>query len=74
MKEYRVVARFNGTVYNSRAYKRKTVYTKEDALKLHGEALDYYANTKCYSKYLKDVLIEARECTDWEIVQGENYD
>ena len=68
MKEYRVVAHFNGTVYSSRTYKRKTVYTKEDALNLWEEARDYYTNTKCYSKYLKDVIIESRECTDWKTI------
>ena len=67
MKEYRVRAYFNGTVYDSRTYKRKTVYTEEDAINLWEEARDYYAN-KCYSKYLKGVLIESRECTDWKTI------
>lgn len=68
MKEYRVRANFNGSVYDSRVYKRKVVYTKEDVLNLWKEALDYYVNTKCYSKYLKDVVIESRECTDWKTI------
>lgn len=68
MKEYRVKAIFDGSVYTDRVYKRKIVYTPADALNLWQKALDYYTGTKCYSNYLLDIIIESRECTDWEPV------
>lgn len=68
MREYRIRASFQGTVYTDRTYKGKVVFTEADALKLWKEALDYYTSTKCYSEYLHDIVIEVRKCTEWEAI------
>lgn len=58
--EYRVRAYFTD-VYAPRSYKRKVVYTREDAEKLLTEAREYYSTYK----YLDRVVIESRKVGKW---------
>ena len=64
-REYKVVAYFEDdapTAYHPRSYKRKTVYTLDEAKKLLEEAKQYYSSYK----YLREVRIETREVGVWE--------
>ena len=67
MTEYRATAYFHGNVYAPRSYKRKTVYTLEDAEKLYDDAVKYYSR-QSYAKYFDKVVIETREVTEWKSI------
>lgn len=63
MKEYRIMAYFT-QVYTPRSYKRKIVDTLCEANKLLEEAKEYYSSDN-YRKYLRKVVIESREVSEW---------
>ena len=68
MTEYRVMAYFRSDAplgYQPRSYRRKIVYTYKDARILLKQAKRYYKNYK----YLKKIVIESREVTEWEKVK-----
>lgn len=68
MTEYRVVAYFKDTApmgYQPRSYRRKIVTTYKEAKSLLKEAKAYYKNYN----YLKKVVIESREVTEWEKIK-----
>lgn len=65
MKEYRVMAYFTEDAplgYRPRSFRRKIVNSYEKAVTLRNEALMYYSEYK----YIKEVIIESREVTDWK--------
>lgn len=61
MYEYRIRAYFT-KVYTPRSYKRKVVYTLEEAEALYHEAVEYYYGYN----YLDRIVIEGRRVSEWE--------
>lgn len=67
MKEYRIRAKFNGSVYGDRTFKRMVFDDLRKAKIWLAKAQQYYSSV-AYAKYLDTVVIEQREVSEWESI------